>query len=173
MNAFILLDSSGRMLRLHQDGIDVRLEIGGQEVLLVRKDRIDLARFLLSGVSTLEPVIEELAQRDHLFEPLPEPAPVEAPKPAHVSDGHAFFGRPADPINIEESVKLPPLKPKGMGRTIVLDEDGHAEAPKPTASKPTAAAAPPQPNPSEPSQLAEPEKVHEAPIRVKEGPSGP
>lgn len=169
MNAWIVLDPKGRMLRIHQDGLDLRLQVGAEEVELTREARLDLARFLLSGVSTLEPVVEELAKRDHLFEPLPEPAEAEAPKPAHVSDGHAFYGRPADPINIEESVKLPPLKPKGMGRTVVLDDDHAEEKPAPKQAKPA------EPAPADAEAATEAHLVARAhPAKpVKAGPSGP
>lgn len=164
MNAWIVVDGQGRTLRAHQDGLDIRLEFGDEEVLLSRDDRLDLARFLLSGVTSVDKVVEALADKAHLFEPLPEPAPAPAPKPAHVSDGHAFYGRPADPVNIEQEVKLPPLKAKTVGRTVVLD---HAE--------PLPAAARPKPDAKDPAPQGQ-DRAAEAmlpPLKVKEGPSGP
>ncbi len=160
MNAWTLVDAAGRTLRVHQDGVDLRLQLGAEDAVLSHEDRIELARFLLSGVTLLEPVVEKLAEHTHLFEPLPEPIPDAAPKPAHISDGHAFYGRPADPINIEVEPAFPPLKPKSIGRTVVLDPEG-----QPALSAP-------QPGP--PAARSDPHSAEAAPtIQVKAGPSGP
>ncbi len=124
MNAWILVDKDGRMLRVHQDGIEIRLQVGGEEVLLGHSDRIDLARFLMSGVSDLEPVIEEMAKRDHLFEPLPVAEPMTVPKPAHVTDGHMMVGAPAKVVVAEshDLVLAPAAKERKRGRTVVVED---------------------------------------------------
>ncbi len=105
MNAFNLVSDDGRVLRLEQRGLDLVLLLDGTNLPLGRRDRLDLARFLLSGVTTLEDVVERLSEHDHLFEPLPEPH-LDAPNdsaPAEVTDEHRFSAAPTHRLVIRDT----------------------------------------------------------------------
>lgn len=92
MTAFMLVLDDGRILRLEQNGVDVQLVIDREVYPLSRRDRLDMAKYLLSGVTTLENVVERLANNEHVFESLPEVRTIEAPrqKAPQVTEEHRF-----------------------------------------------------------------------------------
>lgn len=122
MTAFTLVLDDGRVLRLEQNGVDVQLVIDREVYPLSRRDRLDLAKYLLSGVTTLENVVERLANNQHVFEDLPEVRTIEAPrqKAPQVTEEHRFSRASKRVVVVDEEEA-----PAGVAAQMPPPESGH------------------------------------------------